>query len=229
MDGLISAITKTAYRGPERSNVMLKKYMTRWLKANLNKLSKKYRRSSKWEDPSVSKVAAAKLSFATAQAVPKFIPHYLYAANGPDADRQSDYYPVKGSRCLQREELADLNLLRLHRLQMTSSSCISLAEAGTSVQVAVNVHNMIRPVVTNYHRAFANGFCCMQTAEFNGAFTVDSVFASTEPDCRHRFDQTSGTGFPAFNRDGLRRRRPQRHWLADESCKLDDALAAPPE
>ncbi|BHF79727.1 hypothetical protein SprV_0702285000 [Sparganum proliferum] len=42
LDDLVSAITKTAYRKPEKSSVQLKKYMIRWLKANLQKLRKKY-------------------------------------------------------------------------------------------------------------------------------------------------------------------------------------------
>ncbi|VDN09483.1 unnamed protein product [Dibothriocephalus latus] len=107
LDCLISAITKAAYRGPERSKLMLKKCMMRWLKANLSKLHKKYRRcntaikeeaktprrSSERENPPALKVAAENLHFAMPQRVPKFIPHYTYAANGPEADRQSVTLP----------------------------------------------------------------------------------------------------------------------------------------
>ncbi|VDK51205.1 unnamed protein product, partial [Dibothriocephalus latus] len=183
LDGLVSAIAKTACRGSELSNVMLKKYMTRWLKANLKKLYKKYRRFGadknektktisrgiqRWEDQPASRMAATELHFAKAQPAPTFIPHHLYAANGPDADRQPDYYLVKGSWCLQREELADLQLLRLHRLQTTRSSCISQAEVGTAVQVGLNAENKIRPVLTRFHRGFTNDFCVMQTDSLNG-------------------------------------------------------------
>nr|VZI04018.1 unnamed protein product [Spirometra erinaceieuropaei] len=180
LDGLVSAITKTAYRGPENSSVQLKKYMMRWLKINLRKLGKKYKKyngvpkvdtkvlgqSLRQEGPN-PRVSAADLHFATVQALPGFIQHTLYA-NDQNADCQSDYYAVKGERCLQREDLMDVEVLRSHHLRNQRSRRISQPSMSTAVQVVRNVNNQIRPVVTNFHRTFANAFCEMQTAELKG-------------------------------------------------------------
>ncbi|KAL7057316.1 hypothetical protein AAHC03_019074 [Spirometra sp. Aus1] len=180
LDGLVSSITKTAYRRSEKSSVQLKMYMMRWLKTNLQKLRKKYKKyngdrkvdtktlspSLRREDTSSSE-SAAKLHYATPQAVPSFIPHILYA-NDQNAGCQSDYYPVKGSQCLPREELMDLDVIRSHHLHNHRNRRISQPDIGTAVQVAINVENKVRPVVTNFHRTFTNAFCAMLTEELKG-------------------------------------------------------------
>ncbi|KAL7057315.1 hypothetical protein AAHC03_019075 [Spirometra sp. Aus1] len=195
LDGLVSSITKTAYRRPEKSSVQLKMYMMRWLKTNVQKLRKKYKKyngdrkvDTKTLSPSLRRVdtssseSAAKLHYATPQAVPSFIPHILYA-NDHNAGCQSDYYPVKGSQCLPREDLMDLEVIRSHHLHNHRNrrvSCltrtfhplicsyISQPHIGTAVQVAINVENKVRLVVTNLHRTYTNAFCAMRTEELKG-------------------------------------------------------------
>nr|VZI50735.1 unnamed protein product [Spirometra erinaceieuropaei] len=180
LDGLVSSITKTAYRKPEKSSIQLRIYMMRWLKTNLQKLRKKYKKyngdrkgdtktlspSLRSGDPS-SSGSAAKLHYATPQAVPNFIPHTLYA-NEQNAGCQSDFFPVKGSRCFQREDLMDLDVIRSHHLHNHLARRISQPHIGTAVQVSINVENKVRPVVTNFHRTFTNAFCTMQTDDLNG-------------------------------------------------------------
>nr|VZI43523.1 unnamed protein product [Spirometra erinaceieuropaei] len=180
LDGLVPSITKTAYRRPEKSSVQLKIYMMRWLKTNVQKLRKKYKKyngdrkvDTKTLSPSLrrgdtsSSESAAKLHYATPQAVPSFIPHILYA-DDQNAGCQSDYYPVKSSQCLPREDLMDLDVIRSHHLHNHLARRISQPDIGTAVQVVINVENKVRPVVTNLHRAFTNAFCAMLTEELKG-------------------------------------------------------------
>nr|VZI38901.1 unnamed protein product [Spirometra erinaceieuropaei] len=115
-DGLVPSITKTAYRRPEKSSVQLKIYMMRWLKTNVQKLRKKYKKyngdrkvdtktlspSLRREDTSSSE-SAAKLHYATPQAVPSFIPHILYA-NDQNAGCQSARYSHSSASCHKRGE-----------------------------------------------------------------------------------------------------------------------------